>query len=249
MILRLIAITTLVLFFRFTAEAQQKLVADLNQKNVEISTDFNGAELLLFGALDRASVDDIAIIVTGPPKTVSIRRKEKIAGIWLNTENADVVGLPSFYHIHTTRPLEDIASENTLKVNKIGFGDLRFKLAPDSSIDEGPLEEWELALVRNMKKTGLWHDKPETVEVISDVLFRADITLPANILPGEYEVRTIHFRGGAVIEDSVTTLTVEKSGLSASIFFFAHQYAPIYGIFAIIFAVLSGWIAAVAFRK
>jgi uncharacterized protein (TIGR02186 family) len=249
MIFRLVSIMMLGLFFGHPALAQDKLVADLNQNNVQITTDFNGAELLLFGALDRASVDDIAIIVTGPSKTVSIRRKEKIGGIWLNTENADVVGLPSFYHIHTTRPLEDIASRSTLKINKIGFDDIPFRLAENSSIDQGPREEWELALTRNMQKTELWQNKPETIEVISDVLFRTNITLPANIIPGEYEVRTIHFRDGAVIEDSVTPLNVEKSGLSASVYFFAHEHAPFYGIFAIIFAVASGWLAAVAFRK
>ena len=71
-------------------------MADLDQRDVQITTDFNGAELLLFGALERASVDDIAIIVTGPAKQISIRRKEKVAGIWLNTENADVVGMPAY---------------------------------------------------------------------------------------------------------------------------------------------------------
>lgn len=231
------------------ALAQEKLVADLNESNVRITTDFNGAELLLFGALDRASVDDIAIIVTGPKKQISIRRKEKVAGIWLNTENADVVGIPSFYHVLSTRPLDEIASLNTMRINKIGFDFIPFKLARDSSIDEGPKEEWQSALIRNMQKDGLWNAKPGSIEIIGDVLFRTNIALPANIVPGTYEVRTIHFRDGAVLDDSISTLNVAKSGLSAQIFRFAHDYAPFYGIFAIIFAVASGWLAAVAFRK
>ena len=249
MIFRVLTLTLSLMTLSFTAEAQQKLVADLDQRNVQITTDFNGAELLLFGALDRASVDDIAIIVTGPPKQISIRRKEKVAGIWLNTENADVVGMPSFYHILSTKPLDEIASLNTMRINKIGFDHIPFKLAPNSSIDEGPLDEWQPALIRNMQKTGLWAEAPGSIEVIGEVLFRTNIELPANIVPGEYEVRTIHFRDGAVLDDSVSTLNVVKSGLSAQIFYFAHHYAPFYGIFAIIFAVASGWLAAVAFRK
>ncbi len=231
------------------ALAVEKLVADLDQRSVQITTDFNGAELLLFGALKRASIDDIAIIVTGPSKKISVRRKEKVVGIWLNTENADVVGMPSFYHVLSTRPLEDIASTNTMRINKIGFEHIPFKLAPESSIDEGPLDEWKPALIRNMKKTGLWSEKTGAIDVIGDVLFRTNIQIPANIIPGEYEVRTIHFRDGAVLDDSMTKLDVVKSGLSAKIYYFAHHYAPFYGIFAIIFAVASGWLAAVAFRK
>ena len=249
MILRGFAIFLMILTLGLPAKAQEKLVADLDQHNVQITTDFNGAELLLFGALERASVDDIAIIVTGPAKQISIRRKDKVAGIWLNTENADVVGMPSFYHILSTKPLDEIASLNTRKISKIGFDYIPFRLAPNSSIDEGPLEEWQPALIRNMQKRGLWAHEPGSIEVIGDVLFRTNIVLPANIVPGEYQVRTIHFREGAVMNDSVTMLNVGKSGLSAEIYRFAHEYAPFYGIFAIIFAVASGWLAAVAFRK
>ena len=249
MIFRVLTIALFALSLGNVAQAQEKLVADLDQRKVQITTDFNGAELLLFGALDRASVDDIAIIVKGPSKEIAIRRKEKVAGIWLNTENADVVGMPSFYHILSTKPLEEIASLNTMKINKIGFDFIPFKLAPDSRIDVGPQEEWQQALIRNMEKLGLWSHQPESIEIIGEVLFRTDIALPANIMPGEYEVRTIHFRDGAVLDDSVSTLNVVKSGLSAEIYAFAHNYAAFYGIFAIIFAVASGWLAAVAFRK
>ena len=231
------------------AYAQNQLVADLDQKEVQITTGFNGAELLLFGALDRASVDDIAIIVTGPSKNIALRRKSNIAGIWLNTENAEVVGLPSFYHILTTKPLDVISSANTLKINSLGFDHIPFRLARDSKIDEAPLAEWKTALVRNMEKTGLWSNRPGEVEVISDVLFRADIEIPANIMPGDYDVRVLHFRDGAVVAENISTINVVKSGLSAEIYRIAHEYAAFYGIFAILFAVASGWLAAVAFRK
>lgn len=231
------------------AMANERLVADLDEEEVFITTDFNGAELLLFGALDRASIDDIAIIVTGPSKPIALRRKDKVVGIWLNTENANIVGLPSFYHILTTRPLNEIASKNTLKLNRLGFDYIPFKLEANSRIDEGPIKEWKAALVRNMQATGLWADQPGQIKVIGDVLFRTDITIPANIMPGDYEVRTLHFRDGAVVNENISTITVSKTGLSATIYRMAHDYAPFYGIFAIIFAVASGWLAAVAFRK
>lgn len=249
MIARWLALTLGLIALALPASALEKLVADLDEEEVFITTDFNGAELLLFGAFDRASIDDIAIIVTGPSKKIAIRRKDKVAGIWLNTENANVVGLPSFYHILTTRPLEDISSRNTLKLNRLGFDYIPFRLEDDSSIDEGPVEEWKAALTRNMKATGLWSDQPGQIKVIGDVLFRTDIKIPANIMPGKYTVRTLHFRDGAVVNENISTLTVAKSGLSAMIYRMAHDYAPFYGIFAIIFAVASGWLAAAAFRK
>lgn len=249
MINRFLTICLGLMMLALPASAVENLVADLDQEEVFITTDFNGAELLLFGALERASIDDIAIIVTGPSKKIAVRRKDKVVGIWLNTENADVVGLPSFYHILTTRPLNEIASGNTLKLNRLGFDHIPFKLDANSSIDEGTVEEWKAALIRNMKNTGLWADQVGQIKVISDVLFRTNIQIPANIMPGNYKVRTLHFRDGAVVNENVSTIMVSKSGLSAIIYRMAHEYAPFYGIFAIIFAVASGWLAAVAFRK
>ena len=249
MINRFLTICLGLMMLALPASAVENLVADLDQEEVFITTDFNGAELLLFGALERASIDDIAIIVTGPSKKIAVRRKDKVVGIWLNTENADVVGLPSFYHILTTRPLNEIASGNTLKLNRLGFDHIPFKLDANSSIDEGTVEEWKAALIRNMKNTGLWADQVGQIKVISDVLFRTNIQIPANIMPGKYKVRTLHFRDGAVVNENVSTIMVSKSGLSAIIYRMAHEYAPFYGIFAIIFAVASGWLAAVAFRK
>ena len=225
------------------------VVADLDQKQVSITTDFNGAELLLFGALDLLDEDDIVIEVSGPLKNVAVRRKDKVAGIWLNTENVTLVDIPSFYHILSTRPLTDIADNKERRRINLGYENLPFVLASGSSIDEGNIEDWKEALARNMEASRLWAIDHDTVSTRKNALFRTDVVLPANIIPGQYSVRVIHFRNGSMIYEDRSSIRVEKRGLSAQIYDVAHTYAPFYGIFAIIFAVSAGWLAAVAFRR
>ncbi len=237
------------LFLSAPVSANQQLVADLDQEEVFITTDFTGAELLLFGAFDRASIDDIAIIVTGPPKTIAVRRKKNIIGIWLNTAKVDAIDLPSFYHILTTRPLNDIANLDTRTINHLGFTQIPFQLDDDNSAEIDAANQWKEALIRNMKNTGLWANRNGEIKIIGDVLFRANIEIPANIIPGKYKVRTLHFRNGIVVNENISSITVSKTGLSALIYRLAHEYSVFYGIFAIIFAVASGWMAAIAFRK
>lgn len=249
MTFRIVLITLMLWMWSSAALGDEKFVADLDQDNVFITTDFTGAELLLFGALEHAGIHDIAIIVTGPAKTITIRRKDQVTGIWLNTKNIDISGLPSFHHILTTRPLEQIASPSTLKVNRIGFDHILFRLDSKTDLDGIDVKQWKDALVRNMKESDLWSNQSGQIKVINNVLFRANISLPANVAPGEYKIRTLHFHDRAVVNENISTITVSKRGLSATIYQFAHEYAPFYGIFAIIFAVCSGWIAAVAFRK
>ena len=175
------------------------VVADLDQKQVSITTDFNGAELLLFGALDLMEEDDIVIEVSGPLKNVAVRRKDKVAGIWLNTENVTLVDIPSFYHILSTRPLTDIADNKERRRINLGYENLPFVLASGSSIDEGNIEDWKEALARNMEASRLWAIDHDTVSTRKNALFRTDVVLPANIIPGQYSVRVIHFRNGSMI--------------------------------------------------
>ena len=249
MINRLFITVILVLFSVTPTLGKDNIVADLDQDQVQITTGFNGADLLLFGAVNRAAVDDIAIIVKGPPKTIAIRHKEKVAGIWLNTGSVNAIGLPSFYHVLSTRPLEEIASPSTLKVNRLNLDNIAFRLDKESTLAASDRAEWKQALIRNMKDGGLWRATSGQISVRDGLLFRANIELPANIIPGDYEIQVLQFRDNAVIEETVSTIAVVKTGLSAKVYKFAHEQSALYGIFAIVFAVAAGWLAAVAFRK
>jgi len=104
-------------------------------------------------------------------------------------------------------------------------------------------------LRRNMEANGLWQVLPSSITTQQDMLFRASLSLPSNIPTGTYNVRVLHFRDGVALSERVTDMNVKKAGLSALIYRFAHEYSALYGIFAIIFAVASGWLAAVAFRR
>ena len=90
---------------------------------------------------------------------------------------------------------------------------------------------------------------PSSITTQQDMLFRAALALPSNIPPGDYVVRVLHFRDGVAMSERTTDMNVKKAGLSALIYRFAHDHSAFYGIFAIIFAVASGWLAAVAFRR
>ena len=86
-------------------------------------------------------------------------------------------------------------------------------------------------------------------KLIEGSLFRAPIMMPANITPGRYEVRVLHVSDGAVKSEYTTRVRVKKQGIGAVIFDIAHRYSIFYGLFAVAFAVFSGWLAAMAFRR
>ena len=224
------------------------LVADLSLEEVAITTDFNGESLLLFGAVNNAHDDDIIVEFKGPVLKISSRKKEQLSGIWVNRQTVNWRNAPSFYHLFSTRPLDDILSADNQNALSIGYRNLglRPKMA---QLPDDRLNHWIEALNRNMVERGLWDQHDGGVTINRGVLFRAPVSLPANILPGDYDVRVLHIRGGQLIAEDRTSIQVAKRGAGAFIYRVAHEYSVFYGLFAIAFAVAAGWLAAAAFRK
>jgi hypothetical protein len=63
------------------------LVTDLSKDQISIRGDFAGETLLLFGAIDPAPhgvVDGVVVILRGPGENITLRKKQKTLGIWVN---------------------------------------------------------------------------------------------------------------------------------------------------------------------
>ena len=105
------------LLLALPAAAQESVVTGLSADEIALNATFDGSELFLFGAIRRdgavradAGPLDVVITLKGPPRGVTVRRKERRFGIWVNTESVQVRQAPSYYAVATTRPLADTVS-------------------------------------------------------------------------------------------------------------------------------------------
>jgi len=227
------------------AFAAAPLVADLSTKEIAITTGFSGTELLLFGALDRAG--DVVVVVRGPARREIVRRKQRIGGVWVNSESMSFADVPAYYRVASTRPLSEIARPVAFASRKIGAERLAFRRAADSGGDDEPA--YRAALLRNKRREHLYSNGEGAVSTIGERLFRTTVFFPANVPTGSYTVEVYLFRDRKAVMTQRTPLTVHKIGLEADIFNFAHQQSALYGIIAIVIALMAGWLAGVMFRK
>ena len=227
--------------------AQNQIVADLSQENVKIATDFQGAKILLFGAYDGKKGDDIIVIVTGPKGLVTVQKKEKILGVWVNTRKVNYINTPKYLSISSNRRIDDILNKKTQKVSEIGLNNLKIRIQPGIKIEkEG---NWRQALTRNMLKSNLWSINENSVTINKDSLFRSYLKLPSNVITGQFEVKILHYRNSKLVSQQINSINVSKSGISAEIYDIAQNYSTLYGIFAVLLAVLVGWGSNLIFRK
>ncbi len=230
-------------------EAQAStLVADLDMDEVAITTDFNGESLLLFGAVSAGATSDIIVIFKGPDVPLASRKKEQVSGIWMNRQTITWQNAPSFYHVFSNRALDEVLSEHQQANLRIGADHIGVRMG-EAKLNPEETELWRSALTKNMTERGLWQVNEQNVSIIRGALFRAPVDLPANIVPGEYEVRVLHVQDNQLIAEDITYISVAKTGIGAMIYSFAHDYSIFYGFFAVCFAVFAGWLAATVFRK
>jgi uncharacterized protein (TIGR02186 family) len=223
----------------------QQVIADLSRHLVAITTGFAGAEVLLFGAVDGEG--DVIVTVRGPEGDIVVRRKSQVNGMWINTQSVTFGGVPGYYAVAATKPIEEIVTPPVAEREQIGAG--RLRLEPQRNVPPETVALFRRALLRNMERNGLFQPRTATIRFLGQRLFRADIVFPANVPTGLYTVNVYLVKGGQVVSAATTPLSVSKIGLSAEIFDFAQNRGFSYGLIAVAFAGFAGWAASRLFQR
>jgi len=239
-----LAVIVLALSFIATA-ARAQLVADLSEHLIAITTGFVGTDVLLFGAIEGPG--DVVVVIRGPQRPEIVRRKARIAGIWMNEREMALNNVPAFYVVASAKPLAEILSPVARMRHEIGFDYLQF--APKRAAPANEVEEFRQALIRNKQRDDLYLEETGKVSFLGPTLFRTRINFPSNVPTGTYTADVFLVRDGSVVSAQSTPLVVGKVGFGAELFDFAHQRPALYGILAVAVALGAGWLAGVVFRR
>jgi len=223
------------------------LVPGVSQHEIAIGHDFNGAALLLFGAIlspegTRAAPDyDIVVVLEGPTRPIVLRQKSRVAGVWINADSATFRSVPSFYAVASSRALGRIVDDRTAAIYELGLGALQ--LSPSDSIDPGAQMRFSAGLVDLMRRRGLYNQDEHAVTMTGQVLYQARIVLPSSVPIGRYTAETFAIRHGRVVASAISHVEVRKLGMDLAITDFAQNSAFLYGLLAVTISVAMGWAA------
>ena len=243
---RKIKLTAFILLFLFSNAVVAEAYFDISENNIKIETNFIGKEVIIFGILN----DDQETIMTikGPEKNALIQKKERILGFWFNTKKITYNQIPSIFFIASSNKIEDILPTSKIIKEELSFEYLlENKTSQRNFISDISLDTWKSNFVRIKKNKNLF--KEYEIENIDNKLFQTRIFFPAKSIPGEYKVNVYQIKDNLILNNKEKVITLKKSGIGNQIYNFAHKNAAAYGLFAIIFAVLSGFLAATLFRR
>ena len=223
------------------------LVPEVSQHEVQVRQGFRGTELLLFGAIltpdgTRAGQDyDIVVVLKGPTRSIILREKQRIAGIWVNAESTEFRSAPTFFALASSKPISRIVDDKTAAIYELGLPWLQ--LSPIGAYNPKEQARFSAGLVDLMQREQLYKDDSKGVKISEQVLYQARIKLPSSVQTGTYTAETFAITKGRVVASAIARVEVKKLGFERAVAQFAEYNGFFYGLLTVALSVAMGFMA------
>lgn len=230
----------------------EDVVLGLSKDKVSITTNFDGSDILIYGAVKREeeipSGDPLQVViaVAGPSVPLTVRRKERRLGIWVNIDAVEVDAAPSFYAIATSAPMSEALSKTEDLRYRVSIPRAIRSVGAPSNIQDS--DSFSQAVIRIREESGLYQLRENAVDFREQTLFSTRIDMPANLTEGAYKTRIFLTRGGTVVSEYQTTIEVRKVGLERWLFSLSREQPLVYGLMSLAIAIAAGWGASAVFK-
>jgi uncharacterized protein (TIGR02186 family) len=227
----------LLIMLVYAPVARATLSIDVSSPVIKVSTGFTGASVTVFGTQDQEGA--LVITLKGPQKDFTLRKKNKVFGLWTNTNRKTFTNIPSYYFLASSAPLTQVTTPEILYTNGLGVD----KILGTNT------DEFSQSLIRIQQEQHLFGRDDQQITYISPILYKTTFDLPATVIPGTYTASAFLFRNGILTEQANTAFEVVPDGLSAQIRTFATQHSLLYGLASILIALIAGWLANALLKR
>lgn len=229
-----------------TGPGMPDLIVDLSQPRVSITSAFQGESLLLFGTFDPPG--EIVVVVQGPAARETVLRKERFLGLWLNTGRQQFDDVPAYYFIAASAPLQRLLARASGS-EILSLEDRLATIRPVRQRSPARLAEFRQGLVEVKRREDLYPANFGHVTVQAGRLFRAELPFPSRLPEGVYDVRAYLLRDGKIVAAVSRPLPVGKVGFSAQLAGWSAEDGPLYGLGAVVMALVLGWLGGAMMRR
>ena len=110
-------------------------------------------------------------------------------------------------------------------------------------------DPFRASFIRLKTQHELYVQRTNGVTLLTPTVFRAEIPLPAEAPIGNYDVDVKVFAEGASLTRGNSAFEIIKVGFEQFVANAAQDYGLLYGITTAMMAIMTGWFAAVVFRR
>lgn len=230
------------------SSAVQNMKLQVQPREIKVSDFYNGSKVKV--DIFVPAQGEITVKFAGKPTTIVLERKGRKGIFWLNVDEITLNNAPQAYMLFFSQKLSDMAPKDTILSLGLGYDALSRQIGET----EGQIAKPEILseFFRFKEKSKLYHISNELLqpENPSDRLVHYSLLIPVNsAMPvGEYQVTVYFFEDGKCKKQLSDTLTIQKVGFVKFVSGVAMEHAALYGILAILIAVMAGFSIGILFN-
>jgi len=231
----------------------ERLVSMVSNRNVLITSNFDGTTLTLFGNIEEdppgsgtSGPYNVIVVINGPMEDVVTRLATNRFGVWSNTDEVIFRRFPSFYAVASSGRLDAIAPPELLEQYRV-LPETQAVAAAQAPPDKA--ERFGRELVRLMTEDNHFVRRDDGVQFLSQTAYAVNLQLPSDVANGAFLVRTLVLKDRELVAERSEGFSVRKSGFENFLFTASRQQPLLYGLACVILALGTGWLAGVAFRR
>ncbi len=216
--------------------AAEGLVVSLSTSQVRITSNYTGAQIVVFGAIERdaqsvarAGPYQIVVSVRGPRQAVTVREKDRLGLVWINRQQQKFIEIPAYLGVFSSAPIAEIGTPEARERLRIGIQAV--VNGPDVTLDRGGEDDrFREALARIKARELLFVEDERGTTFLTPSLFRTPIPLPVTAPPGDYEVDVTLFADSTLLARTGTSFEVVKTGFEQRLAELAEDWSGLYGV-------------------
>ncbi|OIQ52376.1 putative transmembrane protein [Pseudodesulfovibrio hydrargyri] len=204
---------------------------------VTIGTGFNGTRVTVTGAVPQGTSAVIRLL--GEPRDKAFKKKGRALGLlWMNLGEVEIKGVPDVFLVGT-----DGASEINWEHSDLAFQSVK-----------GDTEDWIYdEFIKLMEEDGFYEVENGIVQYTGEEegmrSFRAELSIPSAMHQGVYRVEVLAVKDGRVADMASEELHTKLTGLPAFLSRLAFDHSLLYGVAAVVIAILAGLFMSLVFKE
>jgi uncharacterized protein (TIGR02186 family) len=221
--------------------------------HVNIDLNYHGATLSVTG--ENQAGDDLIIRIGNQAGEAHYKYMGKAGGLfWMKKGDVTFKNVPGVYLLYSSRELGNLLDEAGLKANLIGYRALQEVTEMEAASSELQADEsgWKNEFFRFKENQNLYAIHTGTVtrqHGQDNDTYQVEVAWPYQAPPGNYTVEVMAVRDGRVVERAEALFTVDRSGIVAWLSDLAFNKAALYGIMAVVIAIIAGFAVGMIFKK
>lgn len=231
--------------------AAQPLQVKLKPNHIAMGATFNGTMISVTGKIPAGA--EVLIRLLGHYSDAKLKKKGRALGfLWMNMGAVEFQNIPSVFLLFPSNALEKFSKNDSDGWRKIGLGfgalEKQAKIIPASE-DKKKLFKDFRKLKESAELYGIQKNRVHYGNMGGPMKpFTAAMSIPSDIPQGTYSLQVFAIKNASIVASAEQPITAEEVGFPATLSFLAFHHATLYGVLAVVVALIAGLVTGIVFK-